>query len=112
MLTRSWLQHVLHVIVILLARPREGCGPRRAGLVRISTAVQQQFCYLNLSPACGVCERRRTILIIDTIDIRSMLNQQTRFRDIAGVGHVVQQREATPVGMVRIHPSFEQKTRG
>src|SRR6185503_12292671 len=95
--------------VMLPACPRERSGPRRAGFVWIGAAVQQKFYHFDMPPTRSVTQWRRTIFVVDIVDISTIPDQQARLTRISGVGHVVQQRELAPVHVIRVHALVEQK---
>src|SRR5215204_4451083 len=81
-------------VLPLSLSPGQRRRPRGAGGVRVRAAVEEKFHQGRLAAAGRYTERRRPVLVVDRIDVRTVIQQKTRFSKFAGSGHVVKQREA------------------
>ena len=93
----------------LLQRPAQRRRPRHAGAVHVGATTQQEFHHRQLPAPRGESQRRRAVFLIDRINGGAVVDEQACLADLPFRGHVVQQGEAVPVHVVRVHPVIEQE---
>src|ERR1051325_4557658 len=93
---RSRAKLIHNLLMSLPLGPGDRRGPRRARQGGVGSRVEKKTHERAAAPPGGDSQRRRSILVVDRVDVRAMIDQQTRLRQLAVGGHVMQQREAMP----------------
>src|ERR1043165_2453865 len=84
---------MFNVSMALLSCPGQRCGPWSACGIGIGSTVDEQGDHIPFAPMRCVAQRSRRIFIVNSIDVRAVIEQQASLWHILRECHVVRSEE-------------------